>query len=61
MIENEYLPPGHPPAVDMLIDVAALRKQWADRGQDAEAVFNYGPGEDAQKYTAALKAAGHLH
>jgi acetone carboxylase, gamma subunit len=60
-IECEYLPPGHPPAVDVLIDVAALRKQWEERGLDAEAVHNYGPGEDAQKYTAALKAACQLH
>lgn len=59
-LETEYLPPGHPPAVDMLIDVAALRTQWNERGVDAEKVHNYGPGEDAQKYTAALKAIGHI-
>ena len=44
----------------MVIDVAALRKQWEERGVDPEEVFNYGPGEDAQKYTAALKAIGHI-
>lgn len=60
-IECEYLPPGHPPAVDILVDIPALRKQWEQRGIDAEAAHNYGPGEDAQKYTAALKAAGHTH
>lgn len=59
-IETEYIPPGHPPTVDMVIDVAALRKQWEERGVDPEEVFNYGPGEDAQKYTAALKAIGHI-
>ncbi len=59
-IETEYVPPGHPPTIDMLIDVAALRAQWAERGVDPEEVHNYGPGEDAQKYTAALKAAGQL-
>lgn len=59
-IEVEYLPPGHPPAVDMLIDIPALRKQWEARGVDAEQVHNYGPGEDAQRYTAELKAAGQI-
>ncbi|WP_168581870.1 acetone carboxylase subunit gamma [Gephyromycinifex aptenodytis] len=59
-IECEYLPPGHPPTIDMLIDVDALRAQWADSGADAEAVHVYGPGEDAQKYTAALKSIGHI-
>jgi acetone carboxylase gamma subunit len=59
-IETEYLPPGHPPTVDILIDVDALRAQWAGRGVDPEAVHTYGPGEDAQKYTAELKAIGHL-
>ncbi|MGV9713968.1 acetone carboxylase subunit gamma [Gordonia sp. NPDC003424] len=59
-IEVEYLPPGHPPAVDILVDIDALKQQWAARGVDAEKVHNYGPGEDAQKYTAALKAAGHV-
>ncbi len=59
-IETEYLPPGHPPTVDMLIDIDALRAQWEARGVDAEAVHNYGPGDDAQAYTAALKAIGHI-
>jgi acetone carboxylase gamma subunit len=31
MIETEYLPPGHAPAFDMEIDVAALKDQWAAR------------------------------
>lgn len=59
-IETEYIPPGHPPAVDMLIDVAALRAQWEERGVDPEEVHTYGPGDDAQKYTAALRAIGHV-
>src|SRR5512143_1753765 len=59
-IETEYLPPGHPPTVDLLVDVDALRRQWAERGVDPEAVHTYGPGEDAQKYTAAGKAIGHI-
>ena len=49
-----------PPTVDMVFDIDALRRQWQERGVDPEAVFNYGPGEDAQKYTAQLKAAGHI-
>lgn len=59
-IECEYLPPGHPPAIDMIIDVDALRAQWEAHGVDAEEAHIYGPGEDAQKYTAALKAIGHV-
>ena len=59
-LETEYVPPGHPPTVDMVFDIDALRRQWQERGVDPEAVFNYGPGEDAQKYTAQLKAAGHI-
>ena len=59
-IETDYLPPGHPPTIDMLIDVAALRAQWEKSGLDAEEVFNYGPGDDAQKYTAHHKATGHI-
>ena len=30
-IEAEYLPPGHPPAYDMEIDVDSLQAQWASR------------------------------
>jgi acetone carboxylase, gamma subunit len=59
-IEVEYVPPGHPPTEDLVIDVAALRSQWKKRGVDPEEVHNYGPGEDAQKYTAAFKAIGHV-
>ncbi|KDA41499.1 acetone carboxylase subunit gamma [Frankia sp. B2] len=59
-IETEYVPPGHPPTADLVIDVAALRTQWEERGVDPEQVHNYGPGEDAQKYTAMHKATGHI-
>jgi acetone carboxylase gamma subunit len=59
-IETEYVPPGHPPTVDLLIDVAALRAQWAERGVDAEEVHTYGPGEDARKHTGVHKATGHI-
>jgi acetone carboxylase gamma subunit len=31
MIEVEYLPPGHPPVVDMEFDIDALKEQWKDR------------------------------
>lgn len=46
-IEAEYLPPGHPPTIDMMWDVAALRKQWEESGADPEKVLNYGPDEKA--------------
>jgi hypothetical protein len=42
----------------MLIDVAALRTQWEQRGVDPEQAHIYGPGDDAQKHTAELRAAG---
>lgn len=60
-LEAEYLPPGHPPTVDMLVDVDALRGQWEVRGLDAEAVHTYGPGDDAAAASAhnALSASTH--
>ncbi|PCI52608.1 MAG: acetone carboxylase subunit gamma [Alphaproteobacteria bacterium] len=30
-MEVEYLPPGHPPTIDIEFDLDALKKQWADR------------------------------
>lgn len=30
-VEVEYLPPGHPPAHDIDLDIDALKAQWADR------------------------------
>lgn len=31
MMEVEYLPPGHPPLIDMEFDIDALKAQWATR------------------------------
>lgn len=31
LAEVEYLPPGHPPAVDIEFDLDALKAQWASR------------------------------
>lgn len=31
LAEVEYLPPGHPPADDISLDLDALRSQWATR------------------------------
>ncbi|ATQ28976.1 acetone carboxylase subunit gamma [Rhodococcus ruber] len=47
-IETEYIPPGHPPTVDMEWDVDALRAQWLERGTDPGQVVTYGPGQDAE-------------
>ncbi len=47
-IETEYIPPGHPPTVDMEWDIDALRAQWLERGTDPEQVITYGPGQDAE-------------
>jgi len=46
-IEAEYLPPGHPPTVDMLWDIDSLRARWEAHGGNPEEVVNYGPGENA--------------
>lgn len=59
-LETEYVPPGHAPSVDMVFDVLALRAQWAARGVNPEQAANYGPGQDAQQYTALHKATGHI-
>lgn len=32
-VEVEYLPPGHPPAHDLAIDIDALKRQWAQRDE----------------------------
>lgn len=58
-IEAEYLPPGHPPIVDMEWDIDALRAHWESRGADPEKVLNYGPGENAQAdLSARFETAG---
>lgn len=56
-LECEYLPPGHPPAVDMVIDIPALKKQWEEIGDDPEEVFNYGPDEQGRRYLEARRTA----
>jgi acetone carboxylase, gamma subunit len=53
-IETEYVPPGHPPTVDMLWDVDALRAQWAERGTDPMTAIAYGPGDDVALHTHAV-------
>lgn len=37
MIETEYLPPGHPPIRDIELDIDALKAQWKDRPELAQA------------------------
>ncbi|WP_436325916.1 acetone carboxylase subunit gamma [Brevibacterium sp. FAM 27836] len=46
-IEAEYLPPGHPPTVDMIWDIDSLKERWARFGENAVDVINYGPDENA--------------
>ena len=36
LAEVEYLPPGHPPAEDIALDLDALLRQWQSRPQLAE-------------------------
>jgi len=36
MMEAEYLPPGHPPAHDIELDIDALKFQWASREEVRE-------------------------
>jgi acetone carboxylase, gamma subunit len=49
-METEYLPPGHPPTVDMVWDIDSLRAQWAERGTDPEEVIDYGPDVDVDRH-----------
>lgn len=57
MIEVEYLPPGHAPLHDIELDIDALRAQWADRAELAEAVD--GPDVAGDKMRA--RRAAHQH
>jgi acetone carboxylase gamma subunit len=57
-IEAEYLPPGHPPTVDMIWDIDSLREKWNASGDNAEIVVNYGPDENAvTDFTARFELA----
>ncbi|KGM19049.1 acetone carboxylase subunit gamma [Corynebacterium auriscanis] len=47
-IEAEYLPPGHPPVIDMVFDIDSLKERWETSGNNPETVLNYGPGENAE-------------
>ncbi|WP_104128096.1 acetone carboxylase subunit gamma [Cryobacterium sp. Y57] len=62
-IEAEYLPPGHPPTVDMLWDIDSLREKWVAHGGNPEEVVNYGPGENAEADLSARfdSVAPHAH
>ncbi|MCD7100767.1 acetone carboxylase subunit gamma [Pseudoclavibacter sp. 13-3] len=55
-LETEYLPPGHPPTVDMLWDIDSLREQWQARGVDPEQVITYGPDDGSEP-----EGARHSH
>ena len=58
-IEAEYLPPGHPPTVDMIWDIDSLREKWEASGDNAEVVVNYGPGEnEVTDFTARFESTG---
>lgn len=39
LVEVEYLPPGHPPAHDIDLDIDALKAQWAGRAPLTEPVL----------------------
>jgi acetone carboxylase gamma subunit len=43
MIETEYLPPGHPPAHDIELDIDALKEQWKHREEVTEAPVGKDP------------------
>ena len=43
MIEPESLPPGHPPVRDIELDIDALKAQWKDRPEVAEAPIGSDP------------------
>lgn len=62
LLEAEYLPPGHPPTVDMIWDIDDLKARWVASGKNPEIAVNYGPGENAVADLSArfdrLPAAG---
>lgn len=58
-LETEYLPPGHPPTVDMVWDLESLRRQWEARGADTLQAIAYGPGEDVQRHLANNATNAH--
>ncbi|EMR00400.1 acetone carboxylase subunit gamma [Paeniglutamicibacter gangotriensis] len=60
-METEYLPPGHPPTIDMIWDIDALRTQWEERGEDPELVVDYGPGENAVTDMRSTHEGHHNH
>lgn len=60
-IETEYTPPGHPPTVDMIWDIDALKKQWAEREGGPETLVNYGPGENAIAEPRTAHSHSHSH
>lgn len=59
-LETEYVPPGHPPVVDMEWDIDALRVRWEASGLDPERSLAYGPGEDVQTHTGGAPLTARL-
>ena len=59
MIEVEYLPPGHPPAIDITFDLDALKSQWATRSSLDEPTI--GREFSAPQPRADGHPAGHGH
>lgn len=62
MVEAEYLPPGHPPVVDMEFDIDALKRQWAGRKPLTEAEL---AGPDmaglSHEHSHSRKQKAHKH
>lgn len=61
LVEAEYLPPGHPPVVDMEFDIDALKEQWKDR-KPLSAAELAGPdmaGRTQHKHSNKQKAQQH--
>lgn len=46
MVETEYTVPGHLPTNDLVLDIDALKAQWADRKEVIEA--DVGPEDDTR-------------
>jgi len=57
MVENEYLPPGHPPLHDIELDIDALKAQWRDRVEVTEPT----PAPDLALEKARNQRALHSH
>jgi acetone carboxylase gamma subunit len=59
LFEAEYLPPGHPPAHDIELDIDALKAQWKDRKEMVEPEIAPDLALEKVKYGRSLHETAH--